>query len=45
MNTQQQETQDYEAGYDRFEGFDAGDRDNRNADDYNDAREWEEAQK
>jgi hypothetical protein len=26
-NTQQQEAIDYEAGYDRFEGYDRGDRD------------------
>lgn len=25
MNTQQQEAQDYEASYDRFEGYDRGD--------------------
>ena len=26
MNTQQQEAQDYEASYDRFEGYDRGDQ-------------------
>ena len=45
MNTQQQEAQDYEASYDRFEGFDVGDRNNRNADDYSDDAEWKQARK
>lgn len=30
---------------DRFDGFDRGDLDNQHADDYNDDREWEEAQR
>ena len=44
MNTQQQEAQDYEASYDRFEGFDRGDLGRDNTADQNAMNEADEAE-
>lgn len=44
MNTQQQEAQDYEASYDRFEGYDRGDLGRDHTADQNAMNEADEAE-